>query len=164
MAAVNAAHWIVPVMRVPSGAAASIVKVPPFPEGASEIVPDPRVGPDWPAFTVMIECERPPASTASVIMSPVPFVGRHIASALERTRLIDETRQRNAELSLINDVQRGLAMNLDMQAMYDLVGDRLQEIFDAQVVDIGVLDEAAALIHFPYTIEKGISMSPTRRV
>ena len=47
-------------------------------------------------------------------------------------------------------------MNLDMQAMYDLVGDRLQEIFDAQVVDIGVLDEAAGLIRFPYTIEKGV--------
>src|SRR4029453_7324335 len=84
------------------------------------------------------------------------FVGRYIASALERTRLIDETRQRNAELALINDVQRGLAMNLDMQSMYDLVGDRLQEIFDAQVVDIGVLDESAGRIHFPYTIEKGV--------
>jgi PAS domain S-box-containing protein len=84
------------------------------------------------------------------------FVGHHIASALERTRLIDDTRQRNAELSLINDVQRGLAMNLDMQAMYDLVGDRLQEIFDAQVVDIAVLDEAAGIIRFTYTIEKGV--------
>jgi GAF domain-containing protein/DNA-binding response OmpR family regulator len=84
------------------------------------------------------------------------FVGRHIASALERTRLIDQTRQRNAELALINDVQRGLAMNLDMQAMYDLVGDRLQEIFDAQVVDIGVLDAAAGLIRFPYSIERGV--------
>ena len=47
-------------------------------------------------------------------------------------------------------------MNLDMQAMYDLVGDRLQEIFDAQVVDIGVLDESAGMIRFPYTIEKGV--------
>jgi hypothetical protein len=47
-------------------------------------------------------------------------------------------------------------MNLDMQSMYDLVGDRLQEIFDAQVVDIGVLDESAGMIHFPYTIEKGV--------
>ncbi|MGZ8636391.1 MAG: GAF domain-containing protein [Actinomycetota bacterium] len=84
------------------------------------------------------------------------FVGRHIASALERTRLIDETRQRNAELALINDVQRGLAENLDMQAMYDLVGDRLQGIFDAQVVDIGMVDEAAGLIRFPYSIEKGV--------
>jgi GAF domain-containing protein len=84
------------------------------------------------------------------------FVANHVGAALSRARAIEETRQRNAELSLINDVQRGLAMNLDMQAMYDLVGDRLQEIFDAQVVDIGVLDEAAGLIRFPYTIEKGV--------
>ena len=39
--------------------------------------------------------------------------------------------------------------------MYDLVGDRLQEIFDAQVVDIGVLDREAGLIRFPYSIERG---------
>jgi GAF domain-containing protein/CheY-like chemotaxis protein/HPt (histidine-containing phosphotransfer) domain-containing protein len=84
------------------------------------------------------------------------FVASHVGAALSRARAIEETRQRNAELALINDVQRGLAENLDMQSMYDLVGDRLQEIFDAQVVDIGVLDESAGLIHFPYTIEKGV--------
>jgi GAF domain-containing protein/CheY-like chemotaxis protein len=84
------------------------------------------------------------------------FVGQHIAQALVRAQAIDETRQRNAELALINDVQRGLAMNLDMQSMYDLVGDRLQEIFDAQVVDIAIVDEAANLIRFPYAIEKGV--------
>ena len=30
-----------------------------------------------------------------------------------------------------------------MQAMYDLVGDKIQEIFDAQVVDIGLYDPDA---------------------
>jgi GAF domain-containing protein/DNA-binding response OmpR family regulator len=84
------------------------------------------------------------------------FVASHVGAALSRARAIEETRQRNAELALINDVQRGLAMNLDMQAMYDLVGDRLQEIFDAQVVDIGILDPSSGLIHFKYTIEKGV--------
>ena len=83
-------------------------------------------------------------------------VGGHIATALERTRLLSETRQRSAELALVNDVQRGLAERLDMQAMYDLVGDRIQEIFDAQVVDIGILDPESGLIHFPYTIERGV--------
>ena len=83
-------------------------------------------------------------------------VGEHIATALERTRLLSETRQRSAELALVNDVQRGLAERLDMQAMYDLVGDRIQEIFDAQVVDIGILDPASGLIRFPYTIERGV--------
>ena len=69
--------------------------------------------------------------------------------ALENARLFDETKrllaetdERAAELAIINSVQEGLAEQLDMQAMYDLVGDKIQEIFDAQVVDIGILDSA----------------------
>ena len=86
-----------------------------------------------------------------------------LAVALENIRLFDETKrllsetnERAAELALINDVQRGLAERLDMDAMYDLVGDRIQAIFDAQVVDIGVVDPDASVIHFPYTIERGV--------
>ncbi|HET7473875.1 MAG TPA: GAF domain-containing protein [Candidatus Limnocylindrales bacterium] len=85
-----------------------------------------------------------------------------LAVALENVRLFDETKrllsetnERAAELALINDVQRGLAEQLDMQAMYDLVGDKIQEIFDAQAVDIGMFDEAAGLTRYPYTIERG---------
>jgi GAF domain-containing protein/CheY-like chemotaxis protein len=84
------------------------------------------------------------------------FVASHVGSALSRARAIEETRQRSAELALVNDVQRGLAERLEMQAMYDLVGDRVQEIFDAQVVDIGIVDPSTELIHFAYTIEKGV--------
>src|SRR5947207_806392 len=87
------------------------------------------------------------------------FVASHVGSALTRARAIEETRQRNAELALINDVQEGLAENLDMQSMYELVGERIQQIFDAQVVDIGILDAAAGKIRFPYTIEKGVRFS-----
>ena len=84
------------------------------------------------------------------------FVGQHIGAALSRARAIEETRQRNAELALINSVQEALAGELELQAIYDVVGDKIQEIFDAQVVDIGVFDEAARVIHFPYTIERGV--------
>jgi len=83
--------------------------------------------------------------------------------ALENARLFDETRrlltetnERAAELALINDVQRGLSEKLDIQAMYDLVGDKIQEIFDAQVVDIGIYDQAEDVIRYPYTIERGV--------
>ena len=78
-----------------------------------------------------------------------------LSVALENARLVHETRQRNAELALINSVQEALAGELDLQAIYDVVGDKIQEIFDAQVVDIGIYDEASGLIHFPYTIERG---------
>jgi signal transduction histidine kinase/DNA-binding response OmpR family regulator len=84
------------------------------------------------------------------------FVAQHIADALDRARAAGEIRQRNAELAIINSVQQGLAGRLEMQAMYDLVGDKIQEIFDAQVVDIGMLDREAGVLHFPYTIERGV--------
>ncbi len=73
-----------------------------------------------------------------------------LSVALENARLVHETRQRNAELALINSVQAAIAGELDPQAIYDLVGDKIQEIFDAQVVDIGIFDvEAAGLIALP---------------
>ena len=74
----------------------------------------------------------------------------------ETKRLLTETDQRAAELAIINSVQDGLAAELDMQAMYDLVGDKILEIFDTQVVDIGVYDHDAKLFRFPYTIERGV--------
>src|SRR5207248_2336867 len=57
-----------------------------------------------------------------------------LSVALENARLVDETRQRNAELALINSVQDAIAGELDQQAIYDAVGDRIREIFDAQAV------------------------------
>ena len=42
--------------------------------------------------------------------------------------------QRTAELAVINTVQEGLASKLDIQAIYDLVGNKIREIFDADVV------------------------------
>ena len=68
-------------------------------------------------------------------------------------------RARNAaaerELALINSVQDALAGELEMQAIYDAVGDRIRDVFDAEVVDIAMYDETSGLIHFPYAIERG---------
>jgi PAS domain S-box-containing protein len=84
------------------------------------------------------------------------FVGQHVGAALSRARAIEETRQRNAELALINSVQEALAGELELRAIYDAVGDRIRDVFDAQVVDIAIFDEASGLLHFPYTIERGV--------
>ena len=70
------------------------------------------------------------------------FVGQHVGAALSRARAIEETRQRNAELALINSVQEALAGELELQAIYDVVGDKIREIFDAQVVVISTLEES----------------------
>ncbi|HEX4324593.1 MAG TPA: GAF domain-containing protein, partial [Gaiellaceae bacterium] len=78
-----------------------------------------------------------------------------LSVALENARLVHETRQRNAELALINGVQDAIAGELDAEAIYDAVGDRLRDVFDAQVVSIITRDEVTGLSHFPYIIERG---------
>ena len=83
------------------------------------------------------------------------FVGQHVGAALSRARAIEETRQRNAELALINSVQEAIAGELEPQAIYDAVGDRIQEIFDAQTVMIIMLDETTGQCVVPYAIERG---------
>jgi len=73
----------------------------------------------------------------------------------ETNRLLKETEQRTAELAVINSVQDGLAKELDMQGIYDLVGDRVQELFNAQAVIIGNFDLTDKIEHFNYVFENG---------
>ncbi len=54
----------------------------------------------------------------------------------ETQRLLKETEERNAELAVINSVQAALAAKRDMQGIYDSVGDKIRDIFDAQIVTI----------------------------
>ena len=63
--------------------------------------------------------------------------------------------QRTAELALINHVQEGLLSRLDMQAIYDLVGDQLRDTFNAQVVMISQYDPSTNKIFHHYAIERG---------
>ncbi|WP_163326694.1 hypothetical protein, partial [Klebsiella aerogenes] len=41
--------------------------------------------------------------------------------------------QREAELAVVNAVQRALSEQKDLTSIYRAVGDRLREVFDAQV-------------------------------
>ncbi len=90
-----------------------------------------------------------------------------LSVALENARLFDETKrlltetdERAAELSIINSVQQSLAANLDMESMYDLVGTKIQEIFDAQVVLISLFDAAAGTMRFRFGLERGERLVP----
>src|SRR5204862_721219 len=63
-------------------------------------------------------------------------VAASMGVALENARLFDETQrlfkaeqQRAAELAVINRIQEGMAAELDFQAIVDLVGDKLREVF-----------------------------------
>ena len=76
----------------------------------------------------------------------------------ETQRLLKETEQRAAELAIINSVQQGLASRLEMQAIYELVGEKVRDVFDAQVVTITTFDVDSQRSMLRYGIEKGIKI------
>src|SRR5947209_4513017 len=82
--------------------------------------------------------------------------------ALENARLFDETQrlfkqseQRAAELAIINSVQQVLAAELDFQAIIDLVGDKVAEIFGSKDMSISLYDRESNVITTRYYLEHG---------
>ncbi|MBI2332654.1 MAG: GAF domain-containing protein, partial [Chloroflexi bacterium] len=73
----------------------------------------------------------------------------------ESQSLLVETRQRAEELALINNILSGLDTKMDIQAVYDKTGDKIRDIFDAQIVVLSIYDKESALTFYPYIIEKG---------
>lgn len=73
----------------------------------------------------------------------------------ETKRLLQESEQRINEQTIVNTVSRALAAQLELAAIYDLVGAPLREIFDAQVIAIATYDYPARQVHYPYFVEHG---------
>lgn len=67
-----------------------------------------------------------------------------------------ELKQRADELSVINTVQEGLAKELDMKGVYNLVGDRLCALFpDSQTLVIRTFSHDDQMEYWHYAKEKG---------
>ncbi|HNA87920.1 MAG TPA: GAF domain-containing protein, partial [Anaerolineales bacterium] len=97
----------------------------------------------------------------------------NLGVALQNARLFDETQRllkitedRAAELAIINSVQEGLASKLEMQAIYDLVGDKLAEVMNTLDIDIRLFSPETNQVFYPYLREHGkrleIPPSPLR--
>ena len=81
----------------------------------------------------------------------------------ETQRLLKETERRSSELAVINSVQQGMARELDFQAIVDLVGDKLRELFRTGDMSIRWRDERTDMVHHLYDYEHGqrLNLPPT---
>src|SRR5690606_31035931 len=61
-----------------------------------------------------------------------------------------ELEQRVEELGAVNRISRALVAQLDFDALITLVGERMRELFNADVAYVATLDHEAGMINFPY--------------
>src|SRR6185436_2365512 len=73
----------------------------------------------------------------------------------ETQRLLKETERRSSELAVINSIQQGMAKELNFQAIVDLVGDKLRELFATGDLAIHWRDDKTKIVHHLYVYEHG---------
>src|SRR4030095_16876607 len=78
----------------------------------------------------------------------------------ETQRLLKETERRSSELAVINSIQQGMAKELNFQAIVDLVGDKLRELFATGDLAIHWRDEKTNIDHHLYVYEHGQRLPP----
>jgi len=94
-------------------------------------------------------------------------IAASMGAALENARLFDETQRllketerRSSELAVINSIQQGMAKELNFQAIVDLVGDKLRELFRTGDMAIHWRDEKTEIVHSLYMYEHGRRLAP----
>ncbi len=80
--------------------------------------------------------------------------------ALENARLFNETQQRAAEMASVTKVSNALASQLDLDALIQMVGDLMKELFDANIVFLAFLDKKTNMVNFPY--QHGDDIAPIK--
>ncbi len=158
------------VLNSPAQAEALGIGVVPGTDRTQSSVFVPIVGSDRVLGMIAIEdCQHESAFGESDVRL-LSTVAASMGVALENARLFDETQrlfkeseQRAAELAIINSVQQSLAAELNMQGIYDAVGDKIREIFHQADVGIRIIDPPAGLIHHPYLTMQGkrVTIAPT---
>ncbi len=79
----------------------------------------------------------------------------HASIAIQNASFVNEVQQRANELEIINSIQQGLSSKLDVQSIYDLVGEKIRSIFNSQAVVISYYNSGSEETSFPYLFWKG---------
>ena len=111
---------------------------------------------------VGLENHRPDNAYGDADVRLLSTIAASMGVALENARLFDETQRllketerRSSELAVINSIQQGMAKELNFQAIVDLVGDKLREMFATGDLAIHWRDESTDIVHHLYVYEHG---------
>ncbi|MCE7860820.1 MAG: response regulator [Chloroflexi bacterium CFX2] len=85
-------------------------------------------------------------------------LSRQAVIAIQNTQLFEEsqnllkqTEQRAAELAILNSISESMTRTLDVRAVTHNVGNKVHEIFNAEVVDILLYDPATNIVQLAYS-------------
>ncbi len=109
---------------------------------------------------LLVVGKLPQAAFSTADVNLVATIAASLSVALANARSFAAERQRAAELAIINAVQQALAGELDIQGVYDAVGEKLLEVFPRSMEGIRIVDRASGRMLFPYCVAHGKRVHP----
>ena len=150
------------IFNTPADYEAANVRTMPGTDAGKSMIMVPIISSDRVLGSVTIENHERENAFGEAELRLLSTIAASLGTALENARLFDETQrllketeQRAEELAIINSVQEGLASKLDMQAIYDLVGDKIRDMFNSPSTCIGSFDHEKQLSRMEYMFEDG---------
>ncbi len=141
---------------------AANVRTMPGTDAGKSLIMVPIISSDRVLGAITIENHEREYAYGAADLRLLSTIAASLGTALENARLFDETQrllketeQRAEELAIINSVQEGLASKLDMQAIYDLVGEKIRDMFNSPSTGISSFDHDKQLSRIEYTFEDG---------
>ncbi len=83
----------------------------------------------------------------------VQQVGEQLALAMENVRLLRETQRRAEEMSLLNEMERELAAQLDLEGILQVVEHYIPRLFSVSSFYLALYDPATQMVSFPLAVE-----------
>ncbi|MBI4772508.1 MAG: GAF domain-containing protein, partial [Chloroflexi bacterium] len=88
-------------------------------------------------------------------VSPLQSLADQAAIAIENLRLLEETRQRVAELAAINSISQALTSQADLRDLLHTVGEKILQAFAVPNGYIALYDSQTRFIEIPFLAEGG---------
>ena len=104
---------------------------------------------------IQVEQSGPPRHFAPGEIELAQTLANQAAVAVQRARLYAETQVRVTELATINRLSLALATQLELDALVQMVGSQLHDIFAMPIAYVALFDRETQQIDFPYWVESG---------
>jgi signal transduction histidine kinase/DNA-binding response OmpR family regulator len=150
------------VLNSPAQKAAAGIADLPGTAASLSVIFVPILGKDGLLGTIVLEDYERENAYGEAEVRLLSTVAASMGVALENARLFDqtqrllkETEQRNAELAVISSIQQGMARSLDLQAIIELVGDKLREVFHSDDLTVAWRGSQIGEGSLPYVVQHG---------
>ena len=87
-------------------------------------------------------------------------IGSNVAVAIENARLFEDAKQRASELATVNRISEAITGQLKIEDLILMVGEKMQDLFKANIVYIALHDKKTHIIHFPYQVGDSVPSRP----